>query len=233
MQGGSDHNNNPSDNESSSSDSDTDSDEAVADRQQTGAGHTMLADELNHAHCIKNLSFFKLNWDNKDLETFHRPNIYSNFLEQSNAQRKIPANAVSVKKEDKETRLNPHLYFKTRFKLSLNKGKFCIFEHIDQHPLFVNNFGMASRLKRYYYGDKQPSKKEFLNQKSENIANRHIGPYGKFIFKDELEKLDLLGQVDKSKYKGLTILENNMYNAPVFYHRIPSTTNDFFCTIVK
>ena len=67
------------------------------------------------------------------------------------------------KKEDKETRLNPHEYFKTRFKLMLNKGKFCIFEHIDQHPLFVNNFGMASRLKRYYYGDKQPSKKEFLN----------------------------------------------------------------------
>ena len=92
---------------------------------------------------------------------------------------------------------------------------------------------MASRLKRYYYGDKQPSKKEFLNQKSENIANRHIGPHGKFLIKGKLEKLDLLGQVDKDKYKGLTMLENNMYNAPVFYHRIPSTNNDFFCSVIK
>ena len=72
-----------------------------------------------------------------------------------------------------------------------------------------------------------------MNQKSENIANRHIGPYGKFLFKDNLEKLDLLGQVDKSKYKGLTMLENNMYNAPVFYHRMPSTNNDFYCSVIK
>lgn len=92
---------------------------------------------------------------------------------------------------------------------------------------------MASRLRRYYYGDKQPSKKEFLNQKNENIANRHIGPYGKFIMKQKLEKIDLLGQCDKEKFNGLTILENNMYNAPVFYHRIPSTNNDFFCSMIK
>ena len=29
------------------------------------------------------------------------------------------------------------------------------------------------------------------------------------------------------------MLENNMYNAPVFYHRIPSTNNDFFCSVIK
>ena len=120
-----------------------------------------IADELNHAECIKDLSFFKLKWDEKDLETFHRPNIQTPFLTYAN--QKMPLKVISTKKEDKETRLNPHEYFKTRFKLMLNKGKFCLFEHIDQHPLFVNNFGMASRLKRYYYGDKQPSKKEFLN----------------------------------------------------------------------
>ena len=116
------------------------------------AGHTVLpsiADELNHAECIKDLSFFKLNWEEQDLQTFHRPNIQSQFNGNSS---KISMQAISSKKKDKETRLNPHLYFKTRFKLSLNKGKFCIFEHIDQHPLFLNNFGMATHLKRYFYG---------------------------------------------------------------------------------
>ena len=64
------------------------------------------------------------------------------------------AQAAGHKKEEIEARLDAHLYFKHRIKLSLNKGKFCIFEHIDQNPLFVNNFGMASRLRRYFYGDK-------------------------------------------------------------------------------
>jgi hypothetical protein len=52
---------------------------------------------------------------------------------------------------------------------------------------------MASRLKRYFYGDKQPTKKEFLNQKNENVRNRHIGPYGKLQMKAPLDRLDLLG----------------------------------------
>lgn len=140
---------------------------------------------------------------------------------------------VSTKKEDKETRLDAHLYFKTRLKLSLSKGKFCIFEHIDQHPLFVNNFGMASRLRRYFYGDQLPSNRDLVSWRGENIANRHIGPHGKLILKKQLEKLDLLGQVDRSRYNGITLLENNMYNAPVFYHRMPSTSTDFFCSIIK
>ena len=43
----------------------------------------------------------------------------------------MPMTAVNTRKEDKEKRLDAHLYFKNRFKLSLTKGKFCIFEHID------------------------------------------------------------------------------------------------------
>ena len=34
-----------------------------------------LGDELNHAKCIKDLSFYKLNWEDDDLKNFHRPNI--------------------------------------------------------------------------------------------------------------------------------------------------------------
>lgn len=38
---------------------------------------------------------------------------------------------VSLRKDEYEQRLNPHDYFKDRLKLSLLKGRFCIFEHID------------------------------------------------------------------------------------------------------
>ena len=40
--------------------------------------------------------------------------------------------------------MNAYEIFKDRFKLSLVDGKFCLFEHIDEEPLYINNFGMAS-----------------------------------------------------------------------------------------
>jgi len=85
---------------------------------------------LNHAKCIKDLSFYKLNWEEEDLETFHRPDIGHVFrtLPHINPMSMLP---IPNKREETEKRLNPHDYFKDRFKLSLNKGKFCIFEHID------------------------------------------------------------------------------------------------------
>jgi len=58
-----------------------------------------------------------------------------------------------------------------------------------------------------------------------------MGPNGEIILKQPRERLDLLGQVDTSAFKGLTVLENKMYNAPVFFHT-PQRT-DFFCILVK
>lgn len=58
-----------------------------------------------------------------------------------------------IEKRSKKIGINAHEYFKDRFKLSLKDGRFCLFEHVDQRPLFINNFGMASKLKRYVYSD--------------------------------------------------------------------------------
>jgi hypothetical protein len=41
---------------------------------------------------------------------------------------------------------------------------------------------MASRLKRYYYGDKMPSEKIF-RQRHENKETRHMGPHGQIELK--------------------------------------------------
>jgi hypothetical protein len=45
------------------------------------------------------------------------------------------------------------------------------------------------------------------------------------------QRLDLLGQINTDIYQGITVLENKMYNAPLFYHN--SQRNDFFCSIVQ
>lgn len=91
---------------------------------------------------------------------------------------------------------------------------------------------MASRLKRYYYGDKMPSEKIF-RQRHENKETRHMGPHGQIELKKAPQFIDaskpelglvpkqhlqLTGQINTSLYKGITVLENKMYNAPVFYH---------------
>ena len=101
---------------------------------------------------------------------------------------------------------------------------------VTAHPLFINNFGMASRLKRYFYGAKLPLKKVFKTN-AENKETRHIGSLGALILKGVHDKLELLGQVDRKSYKGIAVLENKLYNVPVFYHK-PHRV-DFFCAIHK
>jgi hypothetical protein len=73
--------------------------------------------------------------------------------------------------------INSHEYFKDRWRLSLKYGKFCLFEHADQHPLFVNNFGMASKLKRYLYSPTTLPPSAFL-RKQENLKRMHMGVHG-------------------------------------------------------
>ena len=57
----------------------------------------------------------------------------------------------TIKRKNKKKSINADEYFKDRFKLSLKDGKFCCFEHVDENPIFVNNFGMVSKLHRYLY----------------------------------------------------------------------------------
>lgn len=84
-----------------------------------------------------------------------------------------------LEKKLKKTGINAHEYFKDRFKLSLKEGSFAIFEHVDQRPLFINNFGMASKLKRYVYSDEVLPGSAFT-KKGQIGANNlmHMGPYG-------------------------------------------------------
>lgn len=101
----------------------------------------------------------------------------------------------TIRKRKKKGFINANEYFNDRIKLSLKDGKFCIFEHIDENPIYINNFGMVSHLTRYVYKDDSilaaamtgqehavieadknqiyPTR-EFLHNKK----LKHMGPYG-------------------------------------------------------
>jgi Protein of unknown function (DUF3591) len=86
---------------------------------------------------------------------------------------------------------------------------------------------MASKLKRYVYSD-QPLPQTAFTRRSDKKELRHMGPYGVQVLKKRGEKIPLLGQIDSSR-KGITVLENNMYYCPVFYHK--AHKNDFLCVM--
>lgn len=88
---------------------------------------------------------------------------------------------------------------------------------------------MASRLFRYIYSDNVLPLKYFKKQPAGMAKTRHIGYYGQQILLQDDDKLPLIGQIDKTKYQGLTILENNLYRAPACYHKPKST--DFLCVV--
>jgi len=135
------------------------------------------------------------------------------------------------RKNKKRGIINADEYFKDRFKLSLKDGKFCIFEHIDENPIFVNNFGMVSQLHRYLHSDHQLPKEEFL-PKSKNEKVKHIVPYGLQVLKPPNAKYKLLlGNIDQSQFQGIAVLSNKLYRAPLFYHKPKHT--DFFCSFFQ
>ncbi len=188
-----------------------------------------------HSKVVYGLKYNRLNWDERGLEIFHRlrladPTCISLTKKGKEWHRhkvdsevwiaKLVRNEPAPTEEEGLARdgtqeiINAHDFFKNRAKLSARSGKFCLVEHADESPFFVNNFGMASKLIRYLYvpaGGEGGGKQKCA----------YIGPYGIEIRLSAKDKLPLLGQLDQTMYKGVTIIENNMYRGPVFYHAQP------------
>jgi len=122
----------------------------------------------------------------------NRPETFVSRLDYVNVQLKVISAEQIERRAKKVGIITAHEHFKDRFRLSLKDGKFCAFEHIDENPLFINNFGMASKLKRYVYADKYLPSTAFLGR-SENQGLKHMGPYGVQIRKRRGEKIPLLG----------------------------------------
>lgn len=136
----------------------------------------------------------------------------------------------TIKRKKKRGIINADEYFKDRFKLSLKDGKFCLFEHVDENPIFINNFGMVSKLHRYLYSDRRLPAEDFRFN-SQNAKVRHMGPFGQQVPKGPKQKLTLLGNIDKTLFQGITVLSNKLYQAPVFFHRPRKA--DFFCSFFQ
>lgn len=206
---------------------------------------------VTHAKCSYNFTYNKINLTYDDLGDFHRPN-FCKWMTQERSKRnfsivigegcdlsndtknkrwtcKIVTKATLLRKEKKLATkniqyMNAYEIFKDRKKLSLIDGKYCLFEHIDEYPLFVSNFGMANKMKKYLYSNKlftsSANNPNVKLTESEARTYNMIGPNGIQISMLQNQKIPLLGQIDQNEIKGINIIDNNMYRAPVFYENI-------------
>jgi hypothetical protein len=210
---------------------------------------------LTHAKCAYNLTYNKINLDYADLKDFHRPNFAKHLLKEkkkrtfnfflddnfnisdSGRGKRWPVNILTrnylKKKENKRKSkniqyMNAYEIFKDRYKLSLVDGKFALFEHIDEYPLFIDNFGMASKLKKFLYTQRlfnsNVSNPTTKLSDSELKTYNIVGPYGSQILLQPNQKLPLIGQIDHTELKGLSVIDNKMYRAPAFYEKVTNPT---------
>ena len=210
---------------------------------------------ITHAKCSYTFAYNQVNLNYEDLADFHRPN-FCKFLMLDKKKRNFSIKLCLEEDDDKNndsknkrypcylvTRaylnqkekkllgkniqyMNSYEIFKNAKKLSLTDGKIALFEHIDEYPLFMANFGMANKMKKYLYSTKlfiTSNNKNNNNMKLNEVEQKTlnmIGPNGSQILLKPEQKLPLLGQIDQNELKGINIIDNNMYKAPVFYEKI-------------
>ena len=208
---------------------------------------------FNHAKCAFNLTYNKINLNNDDLRDFHRPNFCKFLLKEKKKRnfsftiserfnisdgencKRWKGQIVSRKylkmKEKKRIGkniqyMNAYEIFKDRYKLSLADGKFVLMEHVDENPLFLSNFGMASKIKKFLYTPKLLNTN--INKEPSEIELKTysvMGPYGFQILLQPGQKMPLVGQIDQNELKGLSVVDNKMFKAPVFYEKITNNLN--------
>ena len=210
---------------------------------------------ITHAKCSYSFTYNQVNLNYEDLADFHRPN-FCKYLMLDKKKRNFSIKLSLEEEEDninesknkrypcylvtkaylsqKEKKLigkniqymNSYEIFKNAKKLSLTDGKIALFEHIDEYPLFMANFGMANKMKKYLYSTKlfiTSNNKNNNNMKLNEIEQKTLnmmGPNGSQILLKPEQKLPLIGQIDQNELKGMNIIDNNMYKAPVFYEKI-------------
>ena len=209
---------------------------------------------ITHAKCAYSFAYNEVNLNYDDLADFHRPN-FCKYLMLDKKKRNFSIKLCLDEDEEKNNEyknkrypcylvtkanlsqrekkmigknvqyMNSYEIFKNAKKLSLSDGKIALFEHIDEYPLFLANFGMANKMKKYLYSTELFM---YSNNKNNTIPLNEtdkktltmMGPYGAKILLKPEQKLPLVGQIDQNEIKGINVIDNNMYRAPVFYEKI-------------
>ena len=127
---------------------------------------------------------------------------------------KILAEYIELIKQEREDERQASgggdmFYMRTADDLSGRDGDLVLAEYSEQHPPLMNQIGMSSKIRHYY-----------KKGAGRNDQAHSAWTYGEVVYTSESP---FLGNIKRGE--ALTVLENNMFRAPIYSHKTKS--NDF------
>lgn len=110
--------------------------------------------------------------------------------------------------------LRPPGAFKKKSDLSVKDGHVFLMEYCEERPLLLGNAGMGARLCTYY-------QKSAPGDQMGNLMRNGDNGLGSVVILDPADKSPFLGDIKPCSSQ--SCLETNMYRAPIFQHKVPST----------
>lgn len=110
--------------------------------------------------------------------------------------------------------LRPPGAFKKKSELSVKDGHVFLMEYCEERPLLLGNAGMGARLCTYY-------QKSAPDDQTGSLLRNGNSSLGHVIVLDPTDKSPYLGDIKPGCSQ--SSLETNMYRAPIFTHKVPST----------
>ncbi|KAL6494586.1 hypothetical protein OROGR_031386 [Orobanche gracilis] len=104
--------------------------------------------------------------------------------------------------------------FKKKSDLSVKDGHVFLMEYCEERPLLLGNPGMGARLCTYY-------QKSVPGDQTGNLLRNGNNGLGSVVILDPADKSPFLGDIKPGSSQ--SCLETNMYRAPIFQHKVPST----------
>lgn len=110
--------------------------------------------------------------------------------------------------------LRPPGAFKKKSDLSVKDGHVFLMEYCEERPLLLSNAGMGANLCTYY-------QKTGSGDQSGGLLHSGTSSMGNALTLEPSDKSPFLGDIKAGCSQ--SSLETNMYKAPVFQHKVPST----------
>ena len=160
---------------------------------------------LKHAASAYEYPFLKTEWTKLELRNFHRPEVVL-----SGKKWKVKLSS-QIQLESRGEVVTSFSMLNSSKQLSLKEGGFLMMEYMEKRPLMLNNFGMASKIRRYYLGGK----------KQAEDYPKYVGKLGLPEFIDSNIQFPLIGNLTENS--ALAVLENNLFRVPIYCHEPKNT----------
>ncbi|XVE80957.1 hypothetical protein DITRI_Ditri15bG0023500 [Diplodiscus trichospermus] len=120
--------------------------------------------------------------------------------------------AQKLPRENKS--LRPPGAFKKKSDLSVKDGHVFLMEYCEERPLLLSSVGMGANLCTYY-------QKTSSGDQTSGLLRKGNQTLGNVLLLEPADKSPFLGDINAGCSQ--SALETNMYKAPIFSHKVPST----------